>query len=254
MLTRVGVVSDKDSFRQALMKAATGKGAEGVVIGAGDDLPANITAIVADQESVKAAMDAACVLGARNEQMLQLLAEAVDCREGFLPGSSVRVMEHATRFAAALKLSPEDQLTLERGALARDIGKIHISNDVLLKEGVLSYDEWSLLQRHPHLGAEIVLQTSCLQDTADIVRNHHECYDGDGYPDGLEGEAIPYLARIMKILDVYCAMTSPRHYRKGHSSHEEAVDYLKSEQGKHFDAAMVDVFMDAGVGQPWKSA
>ena len=184
-----------------------------------------------------AAVAAALTLAEWNEELLQLLASAMDSREGFAPGNSMRLMDFSGRFAQALGLSAEDRLTLERGALVRDIGKIRIPNEVLLKAGVLTYDEWRLLQEHPHQGAEMLAQIPALRDTADIVQNHHECYDGDGYPDGLEGEAIPYLARIMKVLDVYCAMTSKRHYRKGFATHQEAVEHLRSERGKHFDAA-----------------
>ena len=92
------------------------------------------------------------------------------------------------------------------------------------------------------------------QDTADIVRRHHECYDGDGYPDRLEGDAIPYLARVVKVIDVYCAMTSPRHYREGQASHDEALEHIKSEHGKHFDPELVDVFLKDDLGVPPESS
>jgi putative two-component system response regulator len=95
----------------------------------------------------------------------------------------------------------------------------------------------------------MVSNMSALSDTAPIIRTHHECFDGTGYPDGLEGERIPLLGRMMKILDVYCAMTSPRHYRKGHATHEQAVQHLKSERGKHFDPKLVDTFIEKEVGQ-----
>jgi len=247
MLRRIAYVGKDKAQYKRLVRAA--KDAQVQVISVDvEGIPPSVTAIVADGESAAPALKAALAMGECNEELLRLIAEAVDCREGFSEGASVRVMEHATRFAVAIGLSPEDRLTLERGALVRDIGKIRIPNRVLLKEGVLTYDEWRMLQEHPHLGAEIVAKTRALKDVCDIVRNHHECYDGDGYPEALEGESIPYLARIMKLLDVYCAMTSPRHYRKGHSTHEEAIEYLRSEQGKHFDPQLVDVFINAEVG------
>ncbi len=235
---------------KALKRAAKRKQAGVVAVGAKDGPPTGVSALVVDAAQASKALGAALALGAWNESVLELLAHAIDCREGFLPGSSLRVVEHAARFATALGLSPEEQLTLERGALLRDLGKIRIPNDVLLKPGVLTYDEWKLLQDHPILGAEIAVESGGLSDIAAIVRSHHERFDGEGYPDGLEGEAIPYLARIVKVIDVYCAMTSPRLYRKSHSTHREAVSHLRKERGKHFDPKLIEVFVQADIGKP----
>ncbi|MBN2308054.1 MAG: HD domain-containing protein, partial [Candidatus Hydrogenedentes bacterium] len=152
-------------------------------------------------------------------------------------------------FGKALKLSADDQLLLERAALVRDVGKLKIPNRILLKDSVLTYDEWSMLRKHTRLGASLLEGTPALKDTADIVRRHHCCYDGTGYPDGLEGEQIPYLARVLKILDVYCAMTSPRHYREGSSTHKQALAHLRAERAKHFDPELVDVFIKSRVGK-----
>lgn len=185
--------------------------------------------------------------GKEQNALLSLLADALVCREEMPLGASGRVREHAARFGTALGLPPEQQESLERGALLRDVGKILIPNAVLLKAGVLTYDEWALLRSHCKLGAELLRERQVLTDIIDIVHFHHECFDGDGYPDHLEGEEIPYLARIVKILDVYCAMTSARHYRASQSSNQEAVLHLLAERGKHFDPALVDAFMDAGI-------
>lgn len=249
MLKRIGMVGGNEKLVDVVSKELKGRDVQLVQLKDGADIPAGTSAVLSDPNDTKAAVAAAFTLACWNEELLHLLASAMDSREGFAPGNSLRLMAFAGRFAQALGLSDEDRLTLERGALVRDIGKIRISNDVLLKSGVLTYDEWHLLQEHPHQGAEMLAQIPALRDTADIVRNHHECYDGDGYPDGLEGEDIPYLARIMKVLDVYCAMTSERHYRKGYSTHEQAIEYLRSEQGKHFDAALVDAFIASGIGR-----
>jgi HD-GYP domain-containing protein (c-di-GMP phosphodiesterase class II) len=181
--------------------------------------------------------------------VLLLLSDAIGCREGIPLGSAERVRAHALRFGEALDLNADALLVLERGALLRDIGKLKIDNDVLLKKSVLSYDDWLLLQQHTKLGVSLLEERGVGGDVVDIVLYHHECFDGDGYPEQLEGEAIPYLARVMKIVDVYCAMTSPRHYRETHTSHEDAIAYLKSERGKHYDAALLDVFLEAEVGQ-----
>lgn len=193
----------------------------------------------------------ATALAERSNNVLLLLAEAIDCRESFVPGSSQRLLEHATAFSRALGLSKSDQVLLERGALLRDIGKLQIKNDVLLKDGLLTYDEWELIHRHPHIGADMVKEMEGISDLEPIIRHHHETWDGDGYPDKLEGEDIPYLARALKIIDVYCAMTSPRPYRDNVHAKDGALEHIASEKGKHFDPEMVDVFLENDIaGDP----
>ena len=250
MLKRIAVMTSDTAFAEAAEKAAAKLNTQVIITALDADVPpAGTTAIVLNRKEIPKGIESAIVLSAWGEDLLALLSNAVDCREGILEGSGRRIMDRASRFAQALGLSPEDQMALERGALVRDIGKTRVTNDVLLKSGLLTYDEWQLIRKHPRFGAEIASEMPVLQDLTAIIQSHHECYDGTGYPDGLEGEAIPYLARIMKILDVYCAMTSPRHYRKTHSTHEEAVEHLRSEQGKHFDPHLVEVFITGCVGQ-----
>ena len=203
---------------------------------------------VLPEDASSALIEAASILCGRNLAVLALLSEAIDCREGLVRGSSMRLVEHAGRFAEVLGLGAEDRLSLERAALLRDIGKLRILNDVLLKPDLLTYDEWAVIQRHPHFGADLVAEIEGFQDIEAVVRCHHESYDGDGYPERLEGEQIPFLARALKIIDVYCAMTSPRHYRTGTASHKEAVAHIRDERGKHFDPELADVFLKAKVG------
>ena len=209
--------------------------------------PSGTVGLVADPAK---ALDAALAVGAEQEQLLKLIADAVAVREGIPLGDAERVRDHAARFAQALGLDADAQLTLERAALLRDVGKLRIPNEILLNKSVLDYDQWRLLKSHSKLGAELLLDRNVCTDVTEVVRYHHECYDGDGYPEHLEGEDIPYAARIMKILDVYCAMTSPRLYRSTTSSREEALEHLAEERGKHFDPHLIDVFLDARIGKP----
>lgn len=188
-----------------------------------------------------------------SDEMLQLLAEAIDSREELQVGSSRRVMEHASRFGKALKLSAKDQGILERGALLRDIGKIRLPNSVLLKYTILTHDEWDAIRKHTHLGGDLVKKIPLLKDIEPIVRHHHECWDGTGYPDGLEGKKIPRLAHIVRIVDVFCAMTARRHYRKNVHSVRDALDHIKSESGKHFAPDLVKVFVEAKIGTAEKA-
>ncbi|MCX5772689.1 MAG: HD domain-containing protein [Candidatus Hydrogenedentes bacterium] len=252
MLKRLAVFTDGGAIDEAAAKAAQAQGVQLQFISGSAEFPPGTPAAIALAKDLAGSIKAALTAAEQQEELLFLLADSLDCREGLLPGSSRRVTEHATRLSAAIGLGTEDQLVLERAALLRDIGKITIPNDVLLKEGLLSYEEWMFIQQHPHLGGQIVENTRALKDIAEVVRTHHESFDGDGYPDALEGSAIPLLARALKILDVYCAMTSPRHYRKGYSSQEEALEYIRSEQGKHFDPDLVETFLEAGVGRPWE--
>ena len=249
MLKRIAVVADGD-LDPKLSKAAAKAGIQLKPMAANAPIPSGSGALLAPLTLDSLA--AAGAQAAAHDVLMVLLAEAVDSREGLVKGSSERIRDHATRFAKALKLSEDDQHALERGALLHDIGKILLTNEVLMKKAVLSYDDWILLQAHTTMGADLLKEHKIHDDILDIVRYHHECWNGEGYPERLEKTAIPLLARIMKILDVYCSMTSPRHYRSTHASHEAAIDHLKTERGERFDPELVDVFLKAEVGQPFQ--
>ncbi|HOJ32632.1 MAG TPA: HD domain-containing phosphohydrolase [Candidatus Hydrogenedentes bacterium] len=250
MLKRIAVVGDTRKLAEALSENR-GEDIDIVAVRPSDPLPPGTCAVgIFGKDCPPGTADLLLRVAGHYEEILELLALAIDAREQLPEGSAKRARDHATRFAIACGLSADQRLALERGALIHGIGKLRIPNDVLLKKAVLTYDEWLLLQSHTTLGADLVHQIECLRDTEEIVRWHHCCYDGTGYPEALEGENIPLLARMMKIIDVYCSMTSPRHYRKGYSTHEEALEYLKSESGKHFDPKLVKVFIEANVGQP----
>jgi putative nucleotidyltransferase with HDIG domain len=249
MLKRIAVVTDGD-LDPKLSKAATKAEIQLKTMVADGALPPGSGALLAPLSA--ASLSAAGAQAAAHDALLVLLAEAVDSREGLIQGSSERIRDHATRFARALALSEDEQYALERGALLHDIGKILLTNEVLMKKAVLSYDDWILLQAHTTMGADLLSKHHIHDDVLDIVRYHHECWNGEGYPKRLEKKDIPLLARIMKILDVYCSMTSPRHYRSTHASHEAAIDHLKTERGERFDPELIDVFLKAEVGQPFK--
>jgi len=248
MLKRVAVVGT-ESVSQELSKAATSLGVLLAPVADSGTLPPGSGATMAPAERASLAIVAAQAQA--HDSLLVLLAEAVDSREGLVKGSCERLCDHATRFAQALGLSEDEQFALERGALLHDVGKILLSNEVLLKKAVLDYDDWLLLQAHTTMGADLLAEHQIHGDVVDIVRYHHECWNGEGYPKNLEKGAIPRLARIMKVLDVYCSMTSPRHYRSGHASHQDAVAHLKEEQGERFDPELVDVFLKSDIGRPF---
>lgn len=248
MLNRIAIVNGNDEAQAALKKGVKKLDIELVPVQADGELPDFTGGLVHGGPALEA-LPMAVQLVDHTESLLHLLTEAVDCRESFKPGSSERVVEHASRFAKAMDLSDNERVLLERAALLRDIGKLRIPNDVLLKDGLLTYDEWSLIQSHATLGAELVASIPGLGGIMDIIRCHHESWDGDGYPDKLEGENIPYLARALKIVDVFCAMTSPRSYRSGQASMDEALSHLESEQGKHFDPDLAELFLKKKIGK-----
>ena len=128
------------------------------------------------------------------------------------------------------------------GALLHDIGKIIVPTDVLNKPGKLSAEEWAIMKRHPEAGLELVAEIDFPGDITSIIRNHHERWDGAGYPDGLAGEQIPLAARILCVADVYDALTTTRSYRTG-LTHARAAEIMRSSTGQ-FDPHLLEMFLD----------
>jgi len=252
MLKRIAAI-DAAAKDVAALKKAAGK-AEGLVVAtltAGEPVPAGISAVLAGAEAGKTGIELALRAAREHAALLGLLAEAIDAREGHKSGSCARLHDHVARFTVALGLSEDERASAERGALLHDIGKVRVSNDTLLKKSVLTYDEWIDLQGHTTKGADLLEALGFEAAVVEIARSHHECFDGDGYPQHLERDAIPLLARILKICDVFTAMTSPRHYRSTVTSIEDGIEHLKSERGKHFDPELVDAFIEHKIGTPW---
>jgi len=182
-------------------------------------------------------------------QMLESMADAVDLRDPYTGGHSRRVAEYTSEILRALgKTGPEMDLVLS-AARVHDIGKIGLPDSVLLKDGRLSQEEMALMQTHPEAGAQLLRRYREFSRGIDIVRHHHERWDGNGYPSGLKGPAIPWGARIVAVTDSFDAMTSDRPYRKGMSP-EVARGILLDGRGRQWDAEIVDAFipvLDKGV-------
>lgn len=173
------------------------------------------------------------------EESVFALAEAVDKKSAWTAGHSHRVARYARRIGEAMGLSSEELEQLYRAGLLHDIGKIGTPGTILNKEGELLPGEYAELQRHPADGAEILARVNSFRPLIPIVRHHHEHFDGSGYPDGLAGEEIPLLARVMAVADAYDAMTSDRPYRAG-MAHDEAIRRLLASAGRQFDPAIVE--------------
>jgi putative nucleotidyltransferase with HDIG domain len=173
---------------------------------------------------------------------LQALSNALDVRDSETEGHSRRVVEYMELIIEQMPVVPGRLATLRRGALLHDIGKIGVPDNVLRKPAALSEAEWVVMRRHPEHGARIISQIPFLEDVSRIVRHHHERWDGQGYPDGIAGEAIPLGARIFAVADSFDAMTSDRPYRRAMSVKDARVEVARC-RGSQFDPEIVDAFV-----------
>ena len=170
------------------------------------------------------------------------LAATLEARDKYTYGHSRRVSRYAVATAEALNLAPEQVAVISAAALLHDIGKVGIPDHVLNKEGKLLDEEWELLKQHPRLSATIVGHVPSLAACLAAVRHHHERWDGNGYPSGLKGEAIPIEARILTVTDAFEAMISERPYRKA-LTFKQAVAELEKCSGTQFDPKVVHAFI-----------
>jgi putative two-component system response regulator len=173
---------------------------------------------------------------------VKVLAGTIEAKDPYTRGHSDRVGRMSMRIAAYLGFREERLESLAFGALLHDIGKIGIRDEVLQKPGALSLEEYRHIQEHPLIGVKILEGIEFFKDKIPMIRNHHEHFDGNGYPDGLIGETIPLEARIIAVSDVFDAMTSLRPHR-GVLSLEDALGELKRGEGKQFDPKILDIFV-----------
>jgi len=173
---------------------------------------------------------------------LRSLISIIEAKDPYTKGHTERVAAYSMAIANRLGFDEESLRTILFGALLHDIGKMGVLDKIINKPGPLTEQEWELMRAHPVVGAQIVEKMEFLGATIDIVRHHHESWNGKGYPDGLRGENIPYHARIVTVADSFDAMTTDRPYRKALSL-DEAVNRLEEASGVQFDAALVKIFV-----------
>ncbi|MGM0419317.1 MAG: HD domain-containing phosphohydrolase [Thermodesulfobacteriota bacterium] len=176
-----------------------------------------------------------------NDGALTALARTVDAKSPWTAGHSERVSKMAQMLAEILELEQSRIDILYRAALLHDIGKVGIPGSILNKPGKLTDDEYALIKDHPSMGARILEPIKVYKEVIPIVRQHHEQFSGNGYPDGLAGEKIVLEARIMAVADVYDALISDRPYRDGWEF-KNVVAFIKENSGSHFDPRVVKAF------------
>jgi putative nucleotidyltransferase with HDIG domain len=178
-------------------------------------------------------------------EFVSSLASALDARDPYTAGHSLRVSEYSCAIARAMNVEQQEHELIRVGALLHDIGKIGISDAVLQKQERLTPDEEQLIREHPVIGKKILECVHGFEAYLPVVELHHENWDGTGYPRGLKGEETPRNARIVKVADAYDAMTSDRPYRRG-MRHEQAIAILEKHAGTQFDVPVVQAFVTLG--------
>ncbi len=177
------------------------------------------------------------------ESTLEGWSRALDYRDKETEGHSKRVTDITVMIARAMGLSDDELVNVRRGALLHDIGKLGVPDNILLKPGKLTDEEWVIMKKHPTIAHDLISPIPFLKKALDIPYCHHEKWNGAGYPRGLKGEEIPLAARIFSVVDVWDALRSDRPYRPAWSK-EKTMEYVLQEVGAGFDPKVVEVFLN----------
>jgi HD-GYP domain-containing protein (c-di-GMP phosphodiesterase class II) len=177
-----------------------------------------------------------------SEQLIFALAAAAEARDPYTVSHAQRVASAALHLGTRLGLQESDLIALYHGGRIHDIGKIGVPGSILLKPGPLNADEERQMRAHPVIGETIVRPMPSAAKLLPIIRNHHERFDGGGYPDGLIGHKIPLLARIVSVCDAYDALASDRPYRTRRNS-DETIETLMRGAGQQWDRELVSILL-----------
>jgi HD-GYP domain-containing protein (c-di-GMP phosphodiesterase class II) len=177
-------------------------------------------------------------------ETIRTLAAAIDAKDRYTRGHSERVSSYSMAISKHLGLSQEEVFRVHIAAILHDVGKLGIKDGILNKPGGLSDEEFEVMRKHPAIGAQIMSPIRMLKDIIPGIRNHHETWDGNGYPDGLQAEQIPMVARIIGIADTFDAMTTTRPYQQAMTL-DYVLSKMKAMSGSRFDPMVIDAFMAA---------
>lgn len=177
------------------------------------------------------------------ETVLFSLALGVEARDPYTEGHCSRLSDYAAHLGEAMGLQAEDVVALRRAGVLHDIGKIAVPDAILRKPGPLDPNETEIMRRHPVTGEQICQPLRTLQRVLPIIRHHHEHWNGGGYPDGLSGERIPLLARVLQVADAYDALTSSRPYKPAWTHAEARATLVKETEAEWWDQTVMRVFL-----------
>ncbi|HEX8949152.1 MAG TPA: HD-GYP domain-containing protein [Dissulfurispiraceae bacterium] len=176
-------------------------------------------------------------------ETVHAFAETIEMRDPYTGGHTKRVMDYSLAIGRKMRLHEKELVNLRLAAILHDIGKIGVKDDVLLKPGKLTLDEFTHMRKHSEIGSEVLSSIRKLKNVIPGIKYHHERYDGSGYPEGLKEESIPVIARIIAVADAFDAMTTDRAYRKSLDS-GAAIKELKNGSGTQFDPEVVKSFLE----------
>jgi putative two-component system response regulator len=205
---------------------------EGIKVGADDFLsrPVNRSELLARVKSLLKLKQRTDELD-RAECVLFTLARSIEGKDPYTHGHCERLSDYSACLGEHISLSEDQISALRRAGVVHDIGKIALPDAILLKPDSLTRDEWKLIHEHPVVGERICAPLKSFHDMLPIIRHHHERFDGSGYPDGLQREAIPITARVLQVVDVYDALTTERPYKRAYSI-TDALQTMKQEVAK----------------------
>jgi putative nucleotidyltransferase with HDIG domain len=183
-------------------------------------------------------------LNAAYLQITRALSLALESKDDYLIGHSDNVTKYAVLLGKKIGLADREIYILAQAGMLHDLGKITIHDYVLNKPGKLTEKEWEEIKQHPIKGAKILEPLPFLDEVRNVILHHHEHYDGNGYPEGLKGEQIPLLSRILTLADSIDAMLSERPYKERGMTIEEMINEIVAQKGKHFDPVLVDKFIE----------
>jgi putative nucleotidyltransferase with HDIG domain len=204
--------------------------------------PSDVSALETLAEQLSSAINNATLYEDLFISTVRTLAHALEAKDRYTHGHSRRVTEYALRIGRKLGVAGDELQLLEVAGLLHDVGKIGIPETVLNKPGPLTESETAVVQAHPVWGADIVHEVRRLRKVSPAIRHHHERYDGSGYPDKLQGNEIPFLARVLAAADSLDAMTSDRAYRKRLPLIRVTQEF-RAGSGRQFEPAVVDALL-----------